>query len=90
MSGHRGDHLFAPLQLVLEVLDVGVEFGTLALQIVKPLAGKLVGLAQLRLLLIADIVEVEKLADFLERKPEPLAAQDELCLLYTSPSPRDA
>ena len=44
----------------------------------QPLAGEGDGAGDLRRLLVADVVEVEELADVLEREAEALALQDQL------------
>ena len=73
-----GEQLLGPCHLLAEVGDRQVELGALRLH--RPQAGEaeVVGAGDLRRLLVADVVEVEELADVLEREAEALALQDQL------------
>ena len=75
---HGGDHLFPPFQLVLEVFDGLVQLFAARLEVGQTGAGDLIGRGDLRLLLVAHMIQVEQLADFFEAETKALAAQDQL------------
>ena len=74
-----GEHLLGPTcSCVAEVGDGQVELVALRLHRPQPLAPELAGAGDLGDLLVADVVEVQELADVLEREAEALALQDQL------------
>ena len=75
---HRGEDLLSPLDLLFELINGGREFVSLAFHVCKTIKSDLIGAAQLRMLLISDMVHIQKLPDFFEAEAKALAAQDEL------------
>jgi hypothetical protein len=73
-----GQHVLDHLHLLAQIVDGGRQLVALAFHVCEPLARHVERRLKLRRLLVAHVVEVEKLADFLEAEAEALAAQDQL------------
>ena len=76
-AGTAGEHVVDEGELAFEIGDGEIELLALGAHRIEPLSPGVARAAQLRELLVAEIVEVEKLADLLEAEAEALAAQDQ-------------
>ncbi len=74
----RAEHRLGGGDPLAQVGDRGVELGPLRLHRPEPIEGEGMGAGELGRLLVVDVVEVEELADVLEREAEALALEDEL------------
>src|SRR5690606_22815805 len=73
-----GQHLAAECDLLVQLGDRGLEFVPLAPHLGHPPFGHVERPRELRLPLVDEVVESEKLADVFDAKAEALAAQDQL------------
>jgi len=72
--GFLVQHLPAPIQLGFQFVNGLIELIALLLHLLQAGAGDAIGFLELRGLAVADVVHIQKLADFLQTKAKAFAA----------------